>query len=87
VEMEMALIAHRCGRGYGPDSSRRALRAALAGGPLRGVETTCASRATARWPARTTPTCRSRPRSLGGRTSGEPPTCWGRAIIGAKSNA
>ena len=39
VEMEMALIAHRCGRGYGPDCSRRALRAALAGGPLRGVET------------------------------------------------
>ena len=37
--METALIAHRCGRAYGPDSSRRALRAALAGGPLRGVET------------------------------------------------
>ena len=35
----MALIAHRCGRGYGPDCSRRALRAAVAGGPLRGVET------------------------------------------------
>jgi glycerophosphoryl diester phosphodiesterase len=37
--MEMPLIAHRCGRAYGPDSSRLALRAALAGGPLRGVET------------------------------------------------
>ena len=37
--METPLIAHRCGRAYGPDGSRRALRAALAGGPLRGVET------------------------------------------------
>jgi glycerophosphoryl diester phosphodiesterase len=37
--MEPSLIAHRCGRAYGPDSSRRALRAALAGGPLHGVET------------------------------------------------
>src|SRR4051794_23978026 len=37
--METPLIAHRCGRAYGPDSSRRALRAALAGGPLGGVET------------------------------------------------
>ena len=37
--MVMPLIAHRCGRAYGPDSSRRALRAALAGGPLGGVET------------------------------------------------
>jgi glycerophosphoryl diester phosphodiesterase len=37
--METLLIAHRCGRAYGPDSSREALRAALAGGPLRGVET------------------------------------------------
>jgi glycerophosphoryl diester phosphodiesterase len=37
--MEMPLIAHRCGRAYGPDSSRQALRAALVGGPLRGVET------------------------------------------------
>jgi glycerophosphoryl diester phosphodiesterase len=37
--MQTPLIAHRCGRGYGPDSSRQALRAALAGGPLRGVET------------------------------------------------
>src|ERR687895_2019981 len=37
--METPLIAHRCGRAYGPDSSRQALRAALAGGPLRGVET------------------------------------------------
>lgn len=35
----MPLIAHRCGRAYGPDSSRLALRAALVGGPLRGVET------------------------------------------------
>lgn len=33
------LIAHRCGRAYGPDSSRRALRVALAGGPLGGLET------------------------------------------------
>ena len=32
-------IAHRCGRAYGPDSSRQALRAALAGGELGGVET------------------------------------------------
>ena len=32
------VIAHRCGRAYGPDSSRRALGAALAG-PLDGVET------------------------------------------------
>ena len=37
--MQTPLIAHRCGRAYGPDSSRRALRAALAGGPLGGVET------------------------------------------------
>ena len=37
--METPLIAHRCGRAYGPDSSRQALRAALAGGPLLGVET------------------------------------------------
>jgi glycerophosphoryl diester phosphodiesterase len=37
--METPLIAHRCGRGYGPDSSRQALRAALAPGRLRGVET------------------------------------------------
>ena len=33
------LIAHRCGRAYGPDSSRQALRAALAGGELGGIET------------------------------------------------
>ena len=39
VAMETPLIAHRCGRAYGPDSSRRALLAALAGGPLCGVET------------------------------------------------
>jgi len=37
--MQTALIAHRCGRAYGPDSSRKAVRAALAGGPLGGVET------------------------------------------------
>jgi glycerophosphoryl diester phosphodiesterase len=37
--METPLIAHRCGRAYGPDSSRPALRTALAGGPLGGVET------------------------------------------------
>jgi glycerophosphoryl diester phosphodiesterase len=37
--METPLIAHRCGRAYGPDSSRQAVRAALVGGPLRGVET------------------------------------------------
>jgi glycerophosphoryl diester phosphodiesterase len=37
--METSLIAHRCGRAYGPDSSRQALRVALAGGPLLGVET------------------------------------------------
>jgi glycerophosphoryl diester phosphodiesterase len=37
--MDTPLIAHRCGRAYGPDSSRQALRAALAGGPLSGVET------------------------------------------------
>ena len=37
--METPLIAHRCARAYGPDSSRQALRAALAGGPLGGVET------------------------------------------------
>jgi hypothetical protein len=36
--METALIAHRCGRAYGPDSSRRALRAALAGGPRLEAE-------------------------------------------------
>lgn len=35
----MRLIAHRCGRAYGPDSSRRALRTALAGGTLSGIET------------------------------------------------
>jgi glycerophosphoryl diester phosphodiesterase len=39
VAMETPLIAHRCGRAYGPDSSRQALLAALAGGSLRGVET------------------------------------------------
>ena len=37
--MQTPLIAHRCGRAYGPDSSRRALAATLAGGPLAGVET------------------------------------------------
>jgi glycerophosphoryl diester phosphodiesterase len=37
--MQTPLIAHRCGRAYGPDSSRRALLAALAGGSLWGVET------------------------------------------------
>jgi glycerophosphoryl diester phosphodiesterase len=37
--METPLIAHRCGRAYGPDSSRQALRAALAGNTVRGVET------------------------------------------------
>jgi glycerophosphoryl diester phosphodiesterase len=37
--MGTSLIAHRCGRAYGPDSSRQALRAALAGGPLAGIET------------------------------------------------
>ena len=37
--MQTPLIAHRCGRAYGPDCSRQALRAALAGGPLCGVET------------------------------------------------
>ncbi len=36
--MEMPLIAHRCGRAYGPDSSRQALWGALAGGTLHGVE-------------------------------------------------
>ena len=36
--MRTPVIAHRCGRAYGPDSSRRALAAALAG-PLDGVET------------------------------------------------
>ena len=36
--MQTALVAHRCGRAYGPDSSRQALAAAL-GGPLAGVET------------------------------------------------
>jgi glycerophosphoryl diester phosphodiesterase len=33
------LYAHRLGRAYGPDSSSAALRGALAGGPLAGVET------------------------------------------------
>ncbi|HEX4109466.1 MAG TPA: glycerophosphodiester phosphodiesterase [Solirubrobacteraceae bacterium] len=37
--MPPALIAHRCGRAYGPDSSRRALRTALRRGALYGVET------------------------------------------------
>jgi glycerophosphoryl diester phosphodiesterase len=37
--MGTPLIAHRCGRAYGPDSSRQALRTALAGGALAGVET------------------------------------------------
>jgi glycerophosphoryl diester phosphodiesterase len=37
--MGTQLIAHRCGRAYGPDSSRQALRAALAGSPPGGVET------------------------------------------------
>lgn len=37
--MELPLIAHRCGRAYGPDSSRQALLATLAGGTLHGVET------------------------------------------------
>jgi glycerophosphoryl diester phosphodiesterase len=39
LAMETPLIARRCGRAYGPDSSRQALRAALAGGAVRGVET------------------------------------------------
>lgn len=39
ADMETPLIAHRCGRAYGPDSSRQALQAALAGGTLWGVET------------------------------------------------
>ena len=38
------LYAHRLGRAYGPDSSAAALRGALAGGPLAGVETACAYR-------------------------------------------
>jgi glycerophosphoryl diester phosphodiesterase len=33
------LYAHRLGRAYGPDSSFAALRGALAGGPVAGVET------------------------------------------------
>jgi glycerophosphoryl diester phosphodiesterase len=37
--MPTPLIAHRCGRAYGPDSSRLALTRALAGGPLGGIET------------------------------------------------
>jgi glycerophosphoryl diester phosphodiesterase len=37
--MGTPMIAHRCGRAYGPDSSRQALRIALAGGTLAGVET------------------------------------------------
>lgn len=37
--MVTPLIAHRCGRAYGPDSSRRALRAALSGEGVGGVET------------------------------------------------
>jgi glycerophosphoryl diester phosphodiesterase len=37
--MQTPLIAHRCGRAYGPDSSRQALQAALAGSTVRGVET------------------------------------------------
>ena len=37
--MQTPFIAHRCGRAHGPDSSRQALRGALAGGPLGGVET------------------------------------------------
>jgi glycerophosphoryl diester phosphodiesterase len=38
ADMETPLIAHRCGRAYGPDSSRQTLQAALAGGMLWGVE-------------------------------------------------
>lgn len=37
--MGTQLIAHRCGRAYGPDSSRQALRGVLAGSPPGGVET------------------------------------------------
>jgi glycerophosphoryl diester phosphodiesterase len=37
--MPTTLFAHRCGRAYGPDSSRLALTTALAGGPLDGIET------------------------------------------------
>lgn len=37
--MATPLIAHRCGRAYGPDSSRLALRIALSGPELAGVET------------------------------------------------
>jgi glycerophosphoryl diester phosphodiesterase len=36
--MQTPVIAHRCGRAYGPDSSRQALRVALSGGVLSGVE-------------------------------------------------
>jgi glycerophosphoryl diester phosphodiesterase len=35
-----AIIAHRLGRAYGPDSSRQALRGSLAG-PVDGLETDC----------------------------------------------
>ena len=38
--MAAAIFAHRLGRAYGPDSSRRALRRSLAR-PLDGVETDC----------------------------------------------
>ena len=37
--MQTPVIAHRCGRAYGPDSSQRALAVALAGGRLAGIET------------------------------------------------
>ena len=73
--MDLPLIAHRCGRAYGPDSSRQALRAALAGGRLCGVETDLCLTRDGALACLTTRICRSGPRSPGGRTSGAPPIC------------
>src|SRR3954454_16753365 len=49
--METPLIAHRCGRAYGPDSSRWARGPRSPGAHSGALRLTCASRATARSPA------------------------------------
>jgi hypothetical protein len=67
-------------RAYGADSARLALRAALAREPAPRRRDSRASRATARSPACTTPTCRSGSRSPGGRTSGLPDLLAGRLL-------
>ena len=60
--MQTPFIAHRCGRAYGPDSSRQALLATLLEARLPASRPMFASRATVRSFACTTPGCRVGPR-------------------------